>query len=103
MDKWVAPLESTPCKFTSVISYENLTGYLRDLVSMYGGFVKANDQARLDAAMSQLEAGFKPRQDPFSNPSPRLMAYLQENASVFSGVASELDALPSFKWAVTRV
>jgi hypothetical protein len=58
-------------------------------------------QTRLDAEMSQLEAGFKPRQNAFSTPSPKLTAYLDEHASAFSEVTSHLSGLSSFKWAVS--
>lgn len=101
ISRWVEPLISRPCDFASVVSYENLLRYLRGLVTEFQGSLKSDDQSRIDAEMSRLEADFKPRPNPFITQSPKLTAYLQENKLIFSTVASHLSTLQAYKSATT--
>lgn len=98
LGKWVEPLMTTPCSFTSVVLYEDAKTYLQGLLAEYRSLLDSEAQEDADSSMAHIEADFKPRQDPFLTSAAKLSRYLQDNAAAFQTTASRLAGLPSFRW-----
>jgi hypothetical protein len=83
MAKWANPVQGAPERYTYVVRYEDIDGFIVKLIDEFENCLGGRERKTVSEFKAMCGSNFRQRTDPYSVPSKRVTEFIGKNAAIF--------------------